>query len=203
MTVTHRADTRAHHLAGELAPTIDECAAQLVATLDREGVLHWHALATGWRRMVQQRPLDDEPDGVTPTPRDRAHVEERTELLHAAGAAARALALLATRPAAQFHARDELTGWDLHEPGELRLLRAVVREAQRRWPTPPALPRGTELDPVRSDPSATGAGELVTLVTTLLLAGLLRRAPLALAGHDARQPLSDALPPASLAFQRR
>lgn len=200
MTVTHRADTRAHHLAGELAPTIDECAAQLVATLDHEGVLHWRALATGWRRMVQQLPLGDEPDHEAASPGDRAHVEERTELLHAAGAAARALALLATRPAAQFHARDELTGWDLHEPGELRFLRAVVREAQRRWPTPPAMPREGQ---VRRDPPATGTGELVTLVTTLLLAGLLRRAPLALAGHDARQPLSDALPPASLAFQRR
>lgn len=72
-----------------------------------------------------------------------------------AGAATlRALALLAADPRLRARVRDELAGRDLDLPQELPLLRAVVLESVRLWPTTPLLLRES------TRPTAWAGGEL-------------------------------------------
>ena len=58
----------------------------------------------------------------------------------------RALALLATHPAATEQARAELEEADLSEPQQLPYLRACALESVRLWPTTPALLRESTTD---------------------------------------------------------
>ncbi|MBW0106304.1 cytochrome P450 [Pseudonocardia sp. KRD291] len=81
----------------------------------------------------------------------------------------RALALLAADPHLRGRVRAELAGRDLNQPQELPLLRAVVLESVRLWPTTPLLLRQT------TQPTTWGAGELPTGTAMIIPTWFLHR----------------------------
>jgi cytochrome P450 len=94
----------------------------------------------------------------------------------------RALALLATHPAALTTVQDELAGRDLTVPQDLSTLRTAVLESVRLWPTTPAILRET------TTATALGGRELPARTLVLLLSAFFHR-------DDQRLPDADRFAP--------
>ena len=110
----------------------------------------------------------------------------------------RALALLASHPAAAGLARDELAGRDLGQPHELPYLRACVLESVRLWPTTLVVLRDST-EPTRWDGGVLPAGTAFAVVSAFC-----NRGPELLADADRFAPRlwtdglwTDGAPPAA------